>query len=116
MAKLPKVSDSEALGHIRSMPLVEESAPLPEAEETSVIGDPSVFHMEIGRAKIEGTEYIEVTPELFKMLIRNQKTPALVYEGIKVYIAGTREDIERENRMNAEDYGSYIIKKKLNLL
>lgn len=105
---------AESLGDIVTMPEINEEIVNPDAEKSEVIDNPQDFRMAIGRAAMEGEEYIEVSEKLFKYLLKNSKSPYLTYgdPGIKVYLAGTREEIEREERMSAEQYAEYIGKKQ----
>lgn len=101
--------DAEALGQLKSGPVVAE--PVAETpHETKVIDNPNDFQYAIGRAQMamqegDGEDFVEVSEELFKYLVKNQKTSYLTYgsPGIKVYLAGTREACEIRDSLSAED-------------
>lgn len=104
---------AEALGQIKTLP---ETPELPMVEETeeAVIDNPQDFQIAIGNAQMDGADHIEVTERLFKHLIKGAKTKYITYgnPGIKVFMKGTRDKIEREESMNAEDYANHILKNK----
>ena len=104
---------AESLGEITTMPEINEEVVKSEDEKSEIIDNPQDFRMAVGQAAMEGQEYIEVSEKLFKYLLKNSKSKYLTYgdPGIKVYLAGTREEIEREERMSAEQYAEYISKK-----
>ena len=106
-----EVKTAEALGHIKRMPEAKEE--LKEEALEDVLSNPEEFRAAIGSAQMDGKEFVEVTEDLFKFLIRKQKTRYITYgdPGIKVYIHGTREEIENEDMMNAEDHHTYVIRK-----
>lgn len=106
---------AEAIGQIKTMPKVKEvipEAPLEQSE--AIIDSPDKFQFAIGNAQMEGLDAIEVTEKLFKHLARNSKTKYLTYgkPGIKVFIEGTREEIEAEESMSAEAYHDLLGKRR----
>jgi len=110
--------DSEALKEIKPLPMVHEPKEK-EKPEVEIIDDPESFRMAIGHAqmaKSEGTGdgCIEVSERMFKYLIRNQKTRYITYgdPGIKVYLAGTRAEMDKEDMMNCEEYSKYMNEKR----
>jgi len=119
MAKKQRLTDdfgiAESLGEIVTMPEINDEIvnPAQEGDQEAIIDNPHDFRMAIGRAAMDGEEYIEVSEKLFKYLLKNAKSPYLTYgdPGIKVFIAGTREEIEREEKMTAEQYAEYVGKK-----
>lgn len=46
---------------------------------------------------------LEVTPDIMKIILRGQKSAYVVYHGIKVYIAGTRDTLEAMDDLSPED-------------
>lgn len=105
--------DAEALGEIKTLPELPKSTAL-EKELEGVINDPEEFRIALGRAQMDQLEYIEVTPKLFDYLRKNQETRYICYgsPGIKVYKVGTRDECEKVDKMNAENYQSYVWKKE----
>lgn len=103
----------EALGNLHSLPfdetLPEVSAEIPEVADSTID-----FQMAIGHAQMEGIEYIEVSEKLFAYLMRKSKSSYITYgdPGVKVFKVGTRDEILREESMNAESYHDHITKKR----
>lgn len=101
--------EAEALGRLKSGPVMAE--PTPEIpHESKVIDNPNDFQFAIGQAQMamqegEGEDFVEVSPELFRYLVKNQKTSYLTYgdPGIKVYLAGTREACEIRDSLSADE-------------
>lgn len=96
--------------------------PLPSVAEPVVLKEDSwepaktreEFFDAVQRAHAEERDWLEVTDEVFKMLVRNQKTNYLTYDspGIKVFRVGTRDQILKEEAMTPEAYSSYIASKR----
>jgi hypothetical protein len=111
-----KFENAEALGDLKTLPFEEEDlADVVGDDVAEIISKPIEFQMAIGHAQMEGKDFVEVTPELFQYLVKKAKTKYLTYgdPGVKVYKAGTREEIEREENMNAEHYHEHIMKKRM---
>lgn len=108
------LKDAEALGQLASLP---EAAELKDStkEDEKVCSTPEDFRMAIGRAQMDGLDYVEVTDDLFSYLVKNQKTPYLTYgdPGIKVFKTGTRAQILQEESMNAEDHANMMARRKI---
>jgi predicted metal-binding transcription factor (methanogenesis marker protein 9) len=103
------------MGEIHTMPEVDEAVFNPNVEEITFVDDPESFRMAIGAAQMNDQEYIEVGEKLFKYLLKNSKSKFLTYgsPGIKIYLQGTREQLERESKMSAEQYLDYDTKRKM---
>ncbi len=106
---------AEALGEIKTHPVVQDQLPEVKEETEPVIDNPEDFRIALGNAQMDGKEFIEVSPKLYSYLLKNAKSPYITYgdPGIKVYKAGTREDIEREEAMSAEMRAEYLTKKRI---
>lgn len=65
-------------------------------------------------AQTSGETHIEVTPKLFAALSQGRATNYLTYgsPGVKVYLHGTRGDIEAEERMGLDEFRTLEIKRK----
>lgn len=101
--------ESEAKGEMHSMPeLPEEIIDYKEPEK--LCGTPEEFRTAVGRAQLDGLDYVEVTEELFNYLVKNQKTNYLTYgsPGIKVFKKGTREQLLREDLMKSEEWSTMM--------
>lgn len=105
---------AEMLGEIVTSPFDDTKEEIKE-EVSEVIDDPNEFRMAIGQAQMEGYEYVEVSEKMFKYLLRKSKSKYLTYgdPGIKVFQVGTREEIEREESLSAEQYHEHIMRKKM---
>lgn len=108
-----KYKDAEAVGQIKTMHEAPEEK-IEEIVENQVLSDPQEFQMAIGKAQMEGYEYVEVSQKLFDYLVKRNKTRYLTYgdPGIKVYVHGTRDEIEKEENMTAEEHYNYKSKKR----
>lgn len=104
----------EALGMVRTMPTKTEPVAMRPVfdSEVGVVDSPHEFQGAIGQAQMEGLEYVEVSERMFSYLLKNNKSNYLTYgsPGIKVYRAGTRAQMEREDRMSAEMKHEYLAK------
>jgi hypothetical protein len=116
---LQEAKEAEALGAIKTLPNFKEDQEIEYNEEPTakVIDSPREFEMAVANAQMEGDEHIEVSERLFNHLVKKAKTPYLTYgkPGIKIFKEGTKEEIQRIEKMNAEDYGNYVGRKKLGL-
>jgi hypothetical protein len=70
--------------------------------------------MAIGQSQLAGRDYLEVSERLFRYLTKDPNTKSLTYgsPGIKVYVKGTREEIERLERMSVEQYNQHLVSLK----
>lgn len=106
---------SQATGHIQSLKTDEAIRAMDEIQvpERIIIDDPEEFRAAIGQAQMEEVEFIEVSDRLFKFLVKNNKTPYITYgsPGIKVYKAGTKDELDRIDRMNAQEYHEHVSRK-----
>lgn len=113
--KIDDLKRSEAQGHIKTLE-EEPELPVTPIESTPDIDQPDDFRIAIGNAQMEGADSIEVTERLFKYLVKNSKSRYITYgnPGIKVFMKGTRDEIEREESMSAEAYGEHMARKRMN--
>lgn len=113
MKKDGDLKSAESLGQIKTAPQAETVET--KIETSEVLDNPEEFRMAIGNCQLEGRGWIEVSERLFNYLIKNQKTAYITYgdPGIKVFKAGTRAGIAKEERMSAEEYADYAARKKM---
>lgn len=69
-----------------------------------VISDLSLFPSALSVAKVKGqqTHGIEVTKDVYNYLTNNFPTDYIQYEGVRVYLEGTREACERMERLSMD--------------
>lgn len=122
MAKDQKTlfKDAEAVGQLKSQPVVPEPD-APKAHEAKIIDNPTDFQYAVGKAQMamqegDGEDFVEVSKELFEYLVKNQKTRYITYgsPGVKVYLAGTREECEITDSLSAEEYHTREIRARSN--
>ena len=80
-----------------------------------VIDDLGTYREALGQAQMSGTGALEVTDRLFKFLSQSDPTTTYLtvgHPGVKVFRAGTREDIERSANLSAELNHERIQKEK----
>lgn len=94
-AKGPKVPTPEDLTKKLALAGVKD-------EEEGVIADLAKFNSALNLAKLKGSESLEVTKEIFDYLANNQATPFIMYQGIRVYEHGTKQEIERRERLSMD--------------
>lgn len=111
---MDKFGIAESIGEIYTMPELDESLVNVDEKEVTYVDDPESFRMAIGAAQMQGEEYIEVGEKLFKYLLKNSKSKYLTYgaPGIKIYLKGTREALEREEKMSGEQYLEHVSKQR----
>lgn len=104
---------AEALGHIKTMPEVEQQQELTEEVKPAVIDSPDDFRMAVAEAQMAGVDHLVVSERVMKYLLRGNKSEYLTYgdPGLKIFLEGTKEEIERRERMSAEQYHEYYMKK-----
>lgn len=108
---------AEALGQIVAGGF-EPEAPKAPTFESEIISTPQDFTYAIGKAQMDmqegGKDYVEVTEELFKYLIKNQKTRYLTYgsPGVKVYLAGTKDECDLVDSMSVDENYNREIREK----
>jgi hypothetical protein len=115
---MDKFGIAESMGEIHTMPEIDESMLNIDKQEVTYVDDPESFRMAIGSAQMNGEEFIEIGPTLFKYLLKSAKSRYLTYgsPGIKIYLKGTREELEKEEKMSAEQYLDYDTKRKQDAL
>jgi hypothetical protein len=111
---LDKFGIAESIGEIYTMPELDESLVKVDEKEATFVDDPESFRMAIGAAQMNDEEFIEVGEKLFKYLLKNSKSRYLTYgsPGIKIYLKGTREALEKEEKMSGEQYLEHVSKQK----
>jgi hypothetical protein len=62
----------------------------------------STFALRINEAKLNGDEWIETTKRVFDHIVKSP-SPYLMYEGIKVFIVGTRKEIEKQESLSIDE-------------
>lgn len=114
MAKQESFKDAEANGHIKTLPEITETVVESKIPE-NITDNAEDFRLAIGRAQMDGLDYVEVSERLFNYLVKNQKTNYLTYgsPGIKVFKTGTRDQILREEKLNAEEFSAMEHKKRM---
>lgn len=85
----------------------QERSPLDTRPETLY-----TFEAKVSSAKLNGEEFVETTEDVFKYITKNHPTQYLTYHGIRVYLKGTREEIEREERMSIDEREVYRAEKR----
>ena len=100
-----KFKESEALGHIKTMPEHIETKPQ-TINEVEVIDDPEAFRMAIAQAQMDGIDHVIVSERVMKYLSRGHNITSLTYgdPGVRVYLVGTKEDTDRKERLTAEQF------------
>lgn len=70
------------------------------------------FHRNID--KYDEEFYLEATPEFFEALVKGQKTQYLTYgkPGVKIYIKGTKDAIDKEENLPADEWRTRQILQK----
>lgn len=103
---------AEALGHIQTMPELTEATKV-EVPKSDVIDNPEDFRMAIAEAQMAGADHVVVSERVLKYLLRGNKSESLTYgePGIRVFLEGTKDEIERVERFSAEQYHEHHIKK-----
>lgn len=81
---------------------------------TTVLDDLEKFRTAVGQAQMTGHDYLEVSERLFKYLVKDANSKFLTYgqPGIKVYKAGTREQLERDQHMSSDDYYKRLVEER----
>ncbi len=112
-AKNKDLVDAEAAGVIHTMP-VNERVEVEGSLADKIIDNPTDFTMALGHAQMAQKSYLEVSKRMFDFLRKTAKTKYLTYgsPGVKVFLQGTREEIEKEETMSAEQYAEYVAKNK----
>lgn len=121
LKKFDQFQKAEALGHTKPMPKsTTEIEEAPEAEIPAVITDISDYQMAHATAAMEdGSGSVEVSPEIFKKLLRGNKENiamgSFVDRGVRVFVEGRRDTILKEESMNAEAYGNLVARRAAGL-
>lgn len=81
---------------------------IPEQEKPAE--NPQEFSRAIAFAQAEGKKDIEVTQKMFEFLVKNNPTKYLTYghPGVRVYVSGTKDKIEKEEKMDAVAYANHV--------
>jgi hypothetical protein len=82
--------------------------PVAKAED-KVFGmdNPSEFEMAVARAKFNPGAWLYVDQELMRYLMRGASDKSLVYHGVRLYVQGSKEELDKEENMNAETLHNY---------
>lgn len=113
-----ELDDHEATGKIQRAPKSAEK--LAEAFKDEVpdhvvfgIEQANAFEMAISREKFKKTgEPIFITKEFMNYLLRGSNEDSIMYQGIRVYVDGTKEELDREESMSAETRADHLIYKE----
>lgn len=112
--------EAEIMGHIKPMDFVVEAPTKPEELEVLFCDDAGRFNYYISKARTEGmrnehtrsdgmkmpviiAKHVETTPELMKFLLNGRKGTTISYEGVRIFVKGTREETLRLEEMNVEE-------------
>lgn len=98
------------------LPISLQSEPQPLTlgfDETQPIDDFSQLQMAVGEAQLnESTDHLFVSERLFKAIIKKARTSnqSIMYgdPGIRIYVPGAKEELDKHDRMSAEAYGQYL--------
>lgn len=79
---------------------------LTSSDEKKPIDNYQDFLGAYGEAVVEGIGHVEVTQKLFDYLCKDKHSKALTYgkPGIKVFIAGTMDDVLDDEEMSADEF------------
>lgn len=68
------------------------------------------FKQAIDEARAHGIDSIEVSEKVMKVISGQPKTKSITYgtPGIRVYLSGVRDQIDKEESMSAETYYNYL--------
>jgi hypothetical protein len=112
--------DAEMFGKIKTAPSI-PTQPVPKVEEDVVVETPSDFQEAVARAQFavtegDGKDYVVVNERLFRYIMKNQPGNYLTYgePGVKVYLAGKKDEVDMIEAMTAEEFATYQSKKKKN--
>jgi hypothetical protein len=114
------IEDAEAMGTIkRGQHLKIEAKVAKDTSDLQKVYDienPHEFEMAIARAKMKPGVHLLVTPELMEYLLRGAKDASIVYQNVRCYIAGSKDELDMEESMSAEASHDYKVKKKMGIL
>lgn len=101
-----EIDDHVATGKIdRAEKVVYQQTNPEPKEEVKVFGmeNPSEFEMAVSRAKFNPGSFLYVDEELMKYLLRGGSDKSLIYHGVRLYIHGSKDRLDSEESMSAEN-------------
>jgi hypothetical protein len=105
------LSNAEMMGNLPTLPsAVDPVTLIPVKEVEKIVDDAHEFEVELARARME-KKSVTISDRLWGFIVNNQQTPYLMYKGVRVFRPGTKEIIEKEMAMSADDYHNYITRK-----
>ena len=106
---------AEAMGNIKTMPNPDAHEPMLAPDVPAIIDNPDDFRSAVGYAQLSG-EYsnIEVSERLFKHIIKSGQATSFTYgqPAVRVFLAGTKDAVLKQERMNIDEYNAHIISEK----
>ncbi len=111
--KADTFKDAEALGKIKTTTEALEAI-LPvsiDEDEEKVFDDANEFRLAIGRAGIDGASHLVISERLMRYLLKGRSDKSVMYEGVRCYVAGAKEILDKEESMSAMDHMDYMGKK-----
>lgn len=111
-----ELDDHEATGKIQRAHKAQTIEDLPEIKsDSNVFGMHNVhdFELAISRAKFkeDPKPNVFVTKELMHYLLRGSNDQSLVYQGIRVYVDGSKEELDKQEAMTSEKRADYLAHK-----
>jgi hypothetical protein len=105
------IEDHVAVGKIDRAPervVSPHKDPIAKPED-KVFGmeNPSEFEIAVARAKFNPGAWLYVDKEMMHYLMRGASDKSLVYHGVRLYVKGEKEEMDKEEAMNAETLHNY---------
>jgi hypothetical protein len=110
--------EAQIMGEIQTLPSVEEKEiqvmpePLVDPKD-EVVTDPGNFLYALSRAKLDQRDYLIVSKEILGKILNGRPGHDVMYEGVRLFEEGHKDELLRQNRMNAEDYSNEVGRKKM---
>lgn len=110
---MSELEDFEATGKIQRAKSVPKKAAVEKAvePESKVFGVEHAhsFEMAVAREKMTRTgQSIFITSEFMNYLLRGSDETDVMYQGVRIYLDGTKEELDKQEAMSAEKRADYL--------
>lgn len=106
------LEEAQIMGDIEVMPDFVEEDTEPEKDVVETVTDPGKFQYALSKAKLMKKD-LEVSPEILKFILSGRKATSISYQGVRLFLQGTREETLRTELMHHEEYGKLVNEGKI---
>lgn len=112
---MTELEDQEATGKLVRAPKQKKAAVDKSVDahrldsKVFTIDEAHAFEMAVSREKMKQTgEPIYITEEFMSYLLRGSSEPSLMYQGVRLYVEGSKDELDAQESMTAEKRAEHL--------